>query len=732
MALPAPRYNPYPGNSGRLPPPPRAIAPPKPPQAAAPKLPPALPYPGYLNPGQQLTQAKAAAAAAYEPQVAQIKQAIADETARTAQRAELIRGLYAQLAGIQGNAGQNISSIYSNAANNQSTFAKGYSDAMQQMIGGNTGQTNATLDLIGAPQGQHISDAKATAAGDVLYGLGGAIPATALNREGAAFGAAAAMTPGATFGLGMINIQQLENTSAITQNGYVAQLKTLAATEAGQIPSLLGQIQADQFKRFTTFTAAKQKAFDSAWAKANQLSGSTGYLYVVTSAGVLKRATDATGKPIRTLAGQSLDERTAAAQQAAWDRTHISPYQQAQLDQRDRLATQSGNLRIQIANQTDARGRAIANANLTARQQATQTGQLNKGGYWIDPSGKIQLQPGYKINPATGKVEKAKPGSGSKPLTFAQTRAAKTTAANYAAQSFNGYYVDLNDPSRAISTTELASKLKLAGISYATYNKASAVVPPGATLSPKQLILKRAGLDFQKRGYQETMSYLLAHGVPLAIAQQALNRYWTKPGAGGRPTVPYQQRQAAVQNAKFEITPSARANPRAIAAANLASKYLGDPYHWSGRTPATGFDCSGFVQWLYGQEGIRLGDTTYQQIKQGVPVARNQLIAGDIIFFGSAADPHHEALYLGDGLFIHSPHTGDVIKISSLSEQWYAQHFVTARRVAYGTPGTPGYHPPGTASAGNWNDAYYSNPSNIVNDKPNAQGQHLYKNGQWH
>lgn len=673
-------YNPYPGNSGVLPAP-RPVPLPKAPAKVAakkPSLPPALPYPGYLNPGQQQAEATKQLTAAYQPQVDQIKQAIADEQARTAQRAELVRGLYAQLAGIQGQAGQNVSSIYNTAATNQTTFAKGYSDAMQQMVGQNTGQTNATLGLIGAPAGQQISGDKASAAGDVLYGLGGAIPASTLTREGAAFGAAAAMTPGATFGLGMINIQQLENTSARTVDGYVAQLKSLAVEEQGKYPSVLGDIQAQQFKLYTAFTAAKQKAFDAAWAKANTITAQTGYLYIVSNAGALVKARDAQGKPIRTLTGQRLDEQTArdqaTAAQKEYDRTHLSAYQAAQLG----AGQQSLALRAQIANQSNQTRIGIANANLSAKQQAAQTAQLNKGGYWINPqTNKVELMPGYRYNAATNRVQKISAAATKPKFTPAQLSGFAKTANQFASISKNGYYSTRSDPYKQISQQAAFALMKAAGLTPGPHTNAE---------------LEAAGIGFRKNDYQEAMTQLLARGVPLQVAQSSLNRYWTKPGVGGRPTVPFQRRQAAVANAKFEVPPGKESDPRAMAAIDLAKKYLGDPYVWAGSSPKTGFDCSGFVQWLYGQEGIKLGRDTYSQIKDGVGVSKDQLMPGDIIFFGSTADPHHEGMYLGGGLFIHSPHTGDVIKISSLSESYYAQHYVTARRVA-GVPGPTGPTP---------------------------------------
>jgi cell wall-associated NlpC family hydrolase len=116
-------------------------------------------------------------------------------------------------------------------------------------------------------------------------------------------------------------------------------------------------------------------------------------------------------------------------------------------------------------------------------------------------------------------------------------------------------------------------------------------------------------------------------------------------------------------------------------ALTLAKEYLGTPYQWGGTTPK-GFDCSGYVQYVYGKAGVELPRTTYQQIKVGQPVDLKSVQAGDIVFFGTPDNPHHEGMAIGGGKFIHAPHTGDVVKVSSLSDPYYAKAFVTARRVA--------------------------------------------------
>ena len=99
-----------------------------------------------------------------------------------------------------------------------------------------------------------------------------------------------------------------------------------------------------------------------------------------------------------------------------------------------------------------------------------------------------------------------------------------------------------------------------------------------------------------------------------------------------------------------------------------AMSQLDTPYVWAGSAPG-GFDCSGLVMWAYAQVGVSLPHSSYAQYGYGVPVSRDQLQPGDLVFFDGLG---HVGIYIGGGQFVHAPHTGDVVKISSLDESWYA------------------------------------------------------------
>jgi cell wall-associated NlpC family hydrolase len=114
-----------------------------------------------------------------------------------------------------------------------------------------------------------------------------------------------------------------------------------------------------------------------------------------------------------------------------------------------------------------------------------------------------------------------------------------------------------------------------------------------------------------------------------------------------------------------------------IRAAQVALRYLGTPYHWGAEGPG-GFDCSGLMQWAYAQAGIRIPRVTSQQIQAGTYVPRDRLAPGDLVFFDGG---HHVGMYLGKGAFVQAPHTGDVVKVSSLASGYYSSEYFAGIRV---------------------------------------------------
>lgn len=112
-----------------------------------------------------------------------------------------------------------------------------------------------------------------------------------------------------------------------------------------------------------------------------------------------------------------------------------------------------------------------------------------------------------------------------------------------------------------------------------------------------------------------------------------------------------------------------------------ALQYLGVPYVWGGKNPATGLDCSGLVQVVFAKFGVNLAYYSRAQAKLGVGVAYDDLQSGDVVFFGRPI--HHVGIYLGEGYFIHAPKRNDFVKISKMSER---RDHAGARRILSNIP----------------------------------------------
>jgi len=104
-----------------------------------------------------------------------------------------------------------------------------------------------------------------------------------------------------------------------------------------------------------------------------------------------------------------------------------------------------------------------------------------------------------------------------------------------------------------------------------------------------------------------------------------------------------------------------------VALVKETMKYLGIPYVWAGASPSGGFDCSGLVLYVYAKFGVSFPHGATMQAHMGTPVPFDKLEPADLVFFGDPSFYHHVGIYIGNGLVIEAPHTGDVVKVSQLA-----------------------------------------------------------------
>jgi cell wall-associated NlpC family hydrolase len=131
------------------------------------------------------------------------------------------------------------------------------------------------------------------------------------------------------------------------------------------------------------------------------------------------------------------------------------------------------------------------------------------------------------------------------------------------------------------------------------------------------------------------------------------------------------------------VVRAAPATPEARRVIRLARSLVGTPYKWGGVSPKAGFDCSGFIWYVYHKNGIDVPRISWQQLGAGRPVKRADIRPGDLVFH--QVDKDGKSLHVGivtdRGTFVHSPSSGKRVMESSLNSPFWMEHFLSARRV---------------------------------------------------
>ena len=211
-----------------------------------------------------------------------------------------------------------------------------------------------------------------------------------------------------------------------------------------------------------------------------------------------------------------------------------------------------------------------------------------------------------------------------------------------------------------------------------------------ASVSAQQDLLDGANSELraaiaaeQERQAQAAAAKAAADAAARARAQeQAAARTTTTAartaGAPARPgRAPAPAKPAAPAPAPAPSLPVAPVGSGAGAAIAAAQSVMGTPYRWAGASPSTGFDCSGLTMWAWARGGRSLPHSSSAQFAATQRISLDQLQPGDLVFFNNPIS--HVGLYIGGGQMIHSPHTGDVVKISPITRMG---KLVRAGRVA--------------------------------------------------
>lgn len=157
----------------------------------------------------------------------------------------------------------------------------------------------------------------------------------------------------------------------------------------------------------------------------------------------------------------------------------------------------------------------------------------------------------------------------------------------------------------------------------------------------------------------------------------------TETTSRGGNTLKNEENNKTIEQAEEKNEEAATSTTTGEEIVEYAKQYLGYKYVSGGTTPSSGFDCSGFTQYVYKHFGITLNRTSSGQNKNGTAVEKSNLQLGDLVIFNNDANTSigHVGIYVGNGNFIHASNPSDGVKITTLTTGYYQKRYVGARRV---------------------------------------------------
>lgn len=159
------------------------------------------------------------------------------------------------------------------------------------------------------------------------------------------------------------------------------------------------------------------------------------------------------------------------------------------------------------------------------------------------------------------------------------------------------------------------------------------------------------------------------------------------PGPGEAPGTPAPETPTAPDAPAAPTAPKVSPVPwdtdsDGYALSGTALSLRGTPYRLGGIDPATGFDCSGFVRYVYEQHGVPMPREVREQFRIGKSVDRDRLEPGDLVFFSTVAPgASHVGIMIGGDQFVHAPSERGVVRVETLTSQYWASRYIGAKRV---------------------------------------------------
>ena len=229
---------------------------------------------------------------------------------------------------------------------------------------------------------------------------------------------------------------------------------------------------------------------------------------------------------------------------------------------------------------------------------------------------------------------------------------------------------------RNLAVVVIASVMMLLAIPYAAAEPASPDMPVkrgmyGDEVSKLQNKLKEYGY------YKDPVDGKFGANTLSAVVQFQMDAGLTADGIVGLST------WESLKNFRGASSISrGRGNSRkAQILLSMARQYVGVPYVWAGRSPS-GFDCSGFIYYVFDQLGYGLPRMADGQFEVGIPVSRNSLEPGDLVFFETyEPGPSHVGIYIGNDQFIHASSGAGHVTVTPLNKTYYRDRYLGARRI---------------------------------------------------
>lgn len=215
---------------------------------------------------------------------------------------------------------------------------------------------------------------------------------------------------------------------------------------------------------------------------------------------------------------------------------------------------------------------------------------------------------------------------------------------------------------------------KQAKIQVSIQGKAQTQQAVQQTLDKQEIVLAQLSADEREMLNSSLSAQAKVSRIQQLIQHEAIEVAYVAKGNNFNTTISRGARASAGVAGTVKVTGGAQQ------IITFGAQFLGTPYVWGGTTPKPGFDCSGYIQYVYRNAGISLNRTSEQQFNNGVSVSRSALRAGDLVFFHTySSGASHVGIYVGNNTMLNSSNGG--VSYDDMTNSYWSARYLGARRV---------------------------------------------------